>query len=149
MNRRPFRPRKIIFPLIGDIAVAKQQEQPEEKDQSPPAPKAADKPQTSGYDPIATMEKEVKDRAEAEEKARTEAEEVQKQADKAAEGKEPVAYVVSHAVVGSRSRGDVVQSADLIPVPKDASEEDAKKLRKDGIRRLVDLGAITAVYEEE
>lgn len=158
MNRRPFRPRKVIFPLIGVIPVAKrnqneqeQEPEPEGQDVESSAPTLGDenKPQTSGYDPIATMERDVKERAEAEEKIRAEAEEVRKRADRAAEGKEPVAYTVSHAVVGGRSKGDVVQADQLIPVPRDTSKEDAEKLRKDGIRRLVDLGAITPVYEEE
>lgn len=105
------------------------------------------KPQESGFDPIATMVQAEKDRVEAEEKAQETAREEAKAA--AEDDRKAVAYVISHAGVGGHSQGTYVQADQLIPVPRNASKEEADKARKEGIKRLTDLGAVTPIYEEK
>jgi hypothetical protein len=166
--RPPFRPRKIIHQLIGVPVMAREKEH--EIESRPAAPKAAteaasasapksdakaeakaredaNKPQESGFDPIASMVENEKARVEAEEKLATEMDELAKAA--AEDDREPVAYTVLHSVVGGHSRGSTVTAEQLVPVPKDSKPEDSEKLRKEGLKRLMDLGAVSPIYEEK
>jgi hypothetical protein len=61
----------------------------------------------------------------------------------------PVAYKVLKPVHAGPPVGSYAQPCDLIPVPFDCTAGEAKELRAFGIRRLIDLGAIEPVYEEE
>lgn len=60
---------------------------------------------------------------------------------------EPTSYEVAHAAVGPHYKGQRVTREQLIPVPRGTKDEDAAKIRFEGIKRLVELGAIIPVYE--
>lgn len=62
---------------------------------------------------------------------------------------EPTGYLVNHAFVGPHPRGGTLRAEQLVPVPKGSTPEETKTLRKEGIDRLMDLGAVIPVYEEE
>ena len=60
----------------------------------------------------------------------------------------PVTYKVVQPVHGGPAVGTYARPHELVPVPVDATHDEARVLRQVGVQRLVDIGAVQPVYEE-